>query len=104
MANRQSDHGSRFLVVPALGSDLSQGDATHIEGSAVVESGMSDYAQLRSGAISLDDYLSLSVDRAVAHLHGQLDDEQIEAMRAVLRSSLTDDPHLIALAARASGH
>lgn len=104
MANRQSDHGSRFLVVPALGSHASQGEATHIDGSAVVESGMSDYAQLRAGTISVDEYMMLSVDRAVAHLGGQLADEQIEAMRQVLRSSLEADPHLLALAARAASH
>lgn len=97
MVNRRSDPGARLnLVLNQAATESSQ----NVDGSSVVEAGASEYALLKAGHIDLNEYLELSVDRALMHLHGQIPDEQRDAMRQVLRAALVEDPALSALAAR----
>jgi hypothetical protein len=110
MVNRRSDPGARLDLVPAgaeqlggsgqLGASGQSDLASGLDGSSVVETGASEYALFKAGKIDLNEYLELSVDRAVMHLQGQIPEQQIEAMRQVLRAGLADDPELSALAAR----
>lgn len=97
MVNRRSDPGARLNLV--LNQAATQ-SSENVDGSSVVEAGASEYALFKAGQIDLDEYLELSVDRAVMHLQGQIPEEQIDAMRQVLRAGLADDPELSALAAR----
>ena len=109
MASRRSGTGPSILtqVTTALSELESDSDssteASSLDGSAVVGAGTSDHLLLREGKIDLDEYLDLSVDRAVAHLDGQMPQPQIAALREVLRGSLQNDPYLVQLAARAAG-
>lgn len=101
MASRRSDPTGTLLSLvreAELHGVDSLDESRPVDGSAVVESGASDYAQLRSGKIDVDEYIDLTIERAVSHLVGQMADDRIEAMRGVLRSSLRNDPYLSALA------
>lgn len=99
MATRRSDPSVRLNLVTGSavgGPDVMAG----VDGSAVVEAGVSEYALFKAGKIDFEQYVELSVDRAVAHVRGHVSAEQLDAMRQVLRSALADDPQLSALAAR----
>ena len=67
-------------------------------GAADVASGASDaFLALERGEISVDQYLDARVESAVAPLLSRLSPEQLEFVRAELRSSLTTDPVLVEL-------
>ena len=102
MGTRRSDPGARLSVVPAYDPEGEQDAASLLDGSTVVESGASDYALLCTGKIGVEEFMTLTVDRAVAHLVGDLPESQLDAMREVLRTALLEDPHLSALAQRAA--
>jgi hypothetical protein len=59
---------------------------------------------VRSGAISIAQYLDLKVDEATSHLTGRLSAEQISFVRTSLREQLSSDPALIDLVKTATGH
>jgi hypothetical protein len=60
--------------------------------------GASDaFLALERGEISVDQYLDARVESAVAPLLPRLSPEQLEFVRAELRSSLTTDPVLVEL-------
>lgn len=60
--------------------------------------GASDaFLALERGEISVDQYLDARVESAVAPLLSRLSPEQLEFVRAELRSSLTTDPVLVEL-------
>ena len=52
---------------------------------------------LEPGEISVEQYLDARVESAVAPLLSRLSPEQLEFVRAELRSSLTTDPVLVEL-------
>jgi len=56
--------------------------------------------RLDAGHISLDEYLDLQVNEAVAHLEGKLPPNQLEFVRESLREQLTEDPVLVELVRR----
>ncbi len=61
-------------------------------------SGASDAFQaLERGEINVDQYLDARVESAVAPLLSRLSPEQLEFVRAELRSALTTDPVLVEL-------
>jgi hypothetical protein len=60
--------------------------------------------QVRSGAISISQYLDLKVNEATSHLAGRLSDEQISFVRNSLREQLSSDPALVDLVKAATGH
>jgi hypothetical protein len=55
------------------------------------------FQALERGEISVDQYLDARVENAVAPLLSRLSPEQLEFVRAELRSSLTTDPVLVEL-------
>lgn len=56
--------------------------------------------RLDAGDISVDEYLDLQVNEAVAHLDGKLPTNQLEFVRESLREQLTEDPVLVELVRR----
>ena len=60
--------------------------------------GASDaFSALERGEISVDQYLDARVEQAVAPLLSRLSPEQLEFVRAELRTALTTDPVLVEL-------
>lgn len=58
--------------------------------------------RLDAGEISVDEYLDLQVNEAVAHLEGKLPPSQLQFVRESLREQLTEDPVLVELVRRAT--
>ncbi len=73
-----------------------------VDASGTVAAGESEHALLQAGKIGIDEYIEMSVDRALAHLSGQIGAERLSVMRSVLRSQLEQDPYLSTLVARAA--
>lgn len=70
-------------------------------GAATASSAASSALQrLDAGHISVDEYLDLQVNEAVAHLEGKLPPNQLEFVRESLREQLTEDPVLVELVRR----
>jgi hypothetical protein len=60
--------------------------------------------QVRSGALSITQYLDLKVNEATSHLAGRLTVEQMSFIRQSLREQLSSDPALVDLVKAATGH
>jgi hypothetical protein len=60
--------------------------------------------QVRSGALTIEQYLDLKVTEATAHLTDRLSAEQISFVRTSLREQLSSDPALVELVKTATGH
>jgi len=60
--------------------------------------------QVRSGAISVSQYLDLKVNESTAHLVHRLNAEQLSFIRQSLREQLSADPALVDLVKAATGH
>jgi hypothetical protein len=65
--------------------------------------GSASLDQVRSGAISVEQYLDLKVDEATAHLAPRLGEEQLSFIRTSLREQLSSDPALIDLVKATTG-
>lgn len=91
-----SDGKSALRLVPG-GAEESP---AHVDASGVVGSGESEQALLRSGKIGIDEYMDMTVDRALAHLRGRVSSQRYEMMKQVLRTQLEQDPHLSSLVQR----
>lgn len=63
-------------------------------------SGSEALSRLRSGQISIDEYLEDRVEHAVGHLTPQLSPEQLEFVKETLREQLSQDPVLVELVRR----
>jgi hypothetical protein len=61
------------------------------------------FAALERGEISVDQYLDARVEGAVAPLLSRLSPEQLEFVRAELRSALETDPVLVELVRKTTG-
>jgi hypothetical protein len=59
--------------------------------------------RLRSGEITVSQYLDIKVDQATAHLDKRLGDEQLSFIRSSLREQLASDPMLVELVQSATG-
>ena len=60
--------------------------------------------QVRSGAVTINQYLDRKVNEATSHLTGRLNAEQLSFVRNSLREQLSSDPALIDLVKAATGH
>jgi hypothetical protein len=70
----------------------------------VERTGASDALErVRSGELSLDQYLDGRVQEAVQHLVGKLSPEQLDFVRGTLREQLSSDPVLVELVQRTVG-
>ena len=105
-----TDGGNKRRHLSAVGaasvlepdSALSDMPAAGMDESGTVASGESEQALLAAGKITLDEFMDMSVDRALAHLDGQISSERMKMMREILRSQLEQDPHLSSLVQRAA--
>ena len=66
-------------------------------------SGPTPAEQLRSGQISVDQYLDMKVNEATAHLQG-LTPVQLDAIKSMLRDQISTDPALADLFKQTTGH
>jgi len=71
-----------------------------VDSSGTVGSGQSEQALLEAGKISVEEFMEMTVDRALAHLQGDLDTERMQAMREILLGELEQEPNLQALVQR----
>lgn len=76
--------------------------STQSVGNAAVDK--SPLEQLDAGTLSVDEYLDLQVDQAVAHLEGKLPKSQLDFVRETLREQLSEDPVLVELVRRTTAH
>ena len=81
---------------PAAGS-FEVGAAAPASGADAASGASDAFLALERGEISVDQYLDARVESAVAPLLSRLSPEQLEFVRAELRSSLTTDPVLVEL-------
>jgi hypothetical protein len=65
--------------------------------------GLGPLERLRSGEISLSQYLDIKVEEATAHLDRRLTSEQLSFIRESLREQLSTDPVLVDLVRSATG-
>lgn len=86
----------------ALGAEATRG-AQSVEASTQAIS-QSALEQLDAGTLSVEEYLDLQVDRAVAHLEGKLPKNQLDFVRETLREQLGEDPVLVELVRRTTTH
>src|SRR4051812_1486009 len=77
--------------------EVGAAEATVASTAASAASGSDAFQALERGEISVDQYLDARVESAVAPLVSRLSPEQLEFVRAELRSSLTTDPVLVEL-------
>jgi hypothetical protein len=59
--------------------------------------------RLRSGELSVEQYLDIQVHEATAHLDGRLQPDQLSFVRDSLREQLSTDPLLVDLVKSATG-
>ena|SRR6185436_4779461 len=59
--------------------------------------------QLRSGEITMSQYLDIKVDEATSHLDKRLSVEQLSFIRKSLREQLSSDPMLVELVKSTTG-
>jgi hypothetical protein len=68
--------------------------AVGVDESGVVAQGSSEAELFRAGRLSREEFIVKTVERATAHLEGQISPERLEDMRALLASQLDHDPTL----------
>jgi hypothetical protein len=91
-------------AAPAAGSfEVGAAEATAATAGGSAASGSDAFQALERGEISVDQYLDAQVESAVAPLLSRLSPEQLEFVRAELRSSLTTDPVLVELVRKTTG-
>lgn len=103
--------GKRGGVVPGAsvpgaapaGSSFELGGPDVAEASAASAASSDAFLALERGEISVDQYLDARVEGAVAPLLSRLSPEQLEFVRAELRTSLTTDPVLVELVRKSTG-
>ncbi len=93
-----SDGKPALRLVPGAADEVVAG----VDASGVVGSGQSEQALLAAGKISVDEYMDMTVDRALSHLRDQMSPQRYEMMRQILRAELEQDPHLDSLVRRAA--
>jgi hypothetical protein len=91
-------------IDPAAGTSAKTGATFESTAGTKAESasGSDALGRLRSGQISIDEYLEDRIDQAVGHLTAQLSPEQLEFVKDTLREQLSQDPVLVELARRAT--
>jgi hypothetical protein len=105
--------GKGGAPAPASGIDRSTSPSTEVGssstefkvGRAAPSEGIAAASidQVRSGAISVSQYLDLKVNEATSHLADRLSAEQFSFVRQSLREQLSADPALVDLVKAATG-
>lgn len=89
-------------VDPGGATSAKTGATFDVTGGAASESasGSEALSRLRTGQISIDEYLEDRVEQAVGHLTAQLSPEQLQFVKDTLREQLSHDPVLVELVRR----
>ncbi|HVY30436.1 MAG TPA: hypothetical protein VHB79_27950 [Polyangiaceae bacterium] len=87
---------------PATGAPFQVG-AADAPAAVAPAAGTDAFSALERGEISLEQYLDARVETAVAPLLPRLSPEQLEFVRAELRSALETDPVLVELVRKTTG-
>lgn len=106
--------GKGGVPPPATGIDRTTSPSTAEVGSAPSEfkvgkaaaseaTSVASLDQVRSGAISVSQYLDLKVNEATSHLAHRMSAEQFSFIRESLREQLSSDPALVDLVKAATG-
>jgi hypothetical protein len=90
---------SSATEVGSSSTEFKVGKAAPSEGAAPAS-----LDQVRSGAISVSQYLDLKVNEATAHLADRVSAEQLSFIQQSLREQLSTDPALVDLVKAATGH
>lgn len=91
------------LAGPAEASASSEPFRAERPAGAAAAEAAGPLARLESGELSLDQYLDMRVDEAVAPFGDRLSASQLEFMKTSLRAELEADPVLVELVRRATG-
>lgn len=85
--------------------DISGGAATSTEraGAAASTEATSPAARVRSGELTIDQYLEQRVAEATQHLEGKIPPAKLSEVQSMLRSQLQTDPTLIEMVQAATG-
>jgi hypothetical protein len=95
--------GASVPGAPAAPGSFEVGAPAAASGASA-PSGVSDaFAELERGEISVEQYLDARIESAVAPLLSRLSPDQLEFVRAELRSALETDPVLIELVRKTTG-
>jgi restriction endonuclease Mrr len=81
-------------------ADETTGAAEPGKASALGAPGSESLQQLERGEITRAEYLDVRAEAAVEHLRERLPEEQLEAVRSVIREQLESDPVLVELVRR----
>jgi hypothetical protein len=88
-------------TAPTSGGSFEIAKTEAVSGADAVDGAASDaLSALERGEISVDQYLDARVEDALGNLAGRLPPEQLEFVRAELRSALETDPVLVELVQR----
>jgi hypothetical protein len=88
-------------AAPATGASFQV--AAEAAAGAAPAAGSDAFSALERGEISVEQYLDARVETAVAPLLPRLSPEQLEFVRAELRSALETDPVLVELVRKTTG-
>jgi hypothetical protein len=88
-------------VAPGAGASFQVG--AEAAAGAAPAGGSDAFSALERGEISVEQYLDARVETAVAPLLPRLSPEQLEFVRAELRSALETDPVLVELVRKTTG-
>jgi hypothetical protein len=92
--------------VPGSAPAQSEFEVAKADGAAAADAASSTsdaFSALERGEINVDQYLDARVEGAVAPLLSRLSPEQLEFVRAELRSALETDPVLVELVQKTTG-
>jgi hypothetical protein len=99
-----SPMGIERTIGPATSEVGSSSTEFKVGKAAPSESAAVSLDQVRSGTISVSQYLDAKVDEATSHLANRLSAEQLSFVRTSLREQLSSDPALVDLVKSATGH
>ena len=95
--DRASSPSAAKIGSPSTEFKVGQAAATEAASAASLD-------QVRSGTLSVAQYLDIKVSEATSHLTDRLSAEQISFIRQSLREQLSSDPALVELVKAATGH
>lgn len=92
MVSSKVPPGARLLDLSLLSGAATGDDAEELDHSGEVLAVRGDRERFVSGEISEADFVEREVERATAHLADHLPLERLEAVRAILRDEMSENP------------
>lgn len=102
--NGASKSGSEGFSLDRTSSNTGASNTGALKaGATEAPSPTADLDRLRSGEISLDDYLQTRANKAVAHLESVVPPEELSIIKEQLIHQMKQDPSVASLVQRATG-